>query len=230
MEIEALNNKNNNDPFLIISNRPYAFQTIHKEAFKSLLDNWSNEISIHSKNSNAYLNRGIIYEQSEKFNEAISDFSKAIEADDRNMLAYFCRANSRAKMVDIIRSQGSLPEPEILNISGNKTTIENKTGEIRILDYEEIIQDYESIIYMNPNFIFAWFNMANTKVKKRDYLNAIKDYSKAIELEPDFGEAYFNRGLTRIYMNDLEGGALDLSRAGELGLTEAYNVIKRYCN
>jgi hypothetical protein len=31
-------------------------------------------------------------------------------------------------------------------------------------------------------------------------------------------------------MNDLEGGALDLSRAGELGLTEAYNVIKRYCN
>ena len=83
---------------------------------------------------------------------------------------------------------------------------------------------------MNPNFIFAWFNMANTKVKKRDYLGAISDYSKAITLEPDFSEAYFNRGLTRIYMNDLEGGALDLSRAGELGLTEAYNVIKRYCN
>ena len=83
---------------------------------------------------------------------------------------------------------------------------------------------------MNPNFIFAWFNMANTKVKKRDYLEAIKDYSKAISLEPDFGEAYFNRGLTRIFLNDLEGGALDLSRAGELGLTEAYNVIKRYCN
>jgi hypothetical protein len=28
----------------------------------------------------------------------------------------------------------------------------------------------------------------------------------------------------------LEGGSLDLSKAGELGLTEAYNVIKRYCN
>ena len=72
--------------------------------------------------------------------------------------------------------------------------------------------------------------MANIKVKKKDYLNAVKDYSKAIELEPDFAEAYFNRGLTRIYLEDLEGGAMDLSRAGELGLTEAYNVIKRYCN
>ena len=133
-------------------------------------------------------------------------------------------------MVDVIRSQGSLPEPEILNMKGGKTTVENKTAEVKILDYEEIIEDYQSILYMNPNFIFAWFNMANTKVKKRDYLGAISDYSKAITLEPDFSEAYFNRGLTRIYMNDLEGGALDLSRAGELGLTEAYNVIKRYCN
>ena len=69
---------------------------------------------------------------------------------------------------------------------------------------------------MNPNFIFAWFNMANTKVKKRDYVNAIKDYTKALELEPDFAEAYFNRGLTRIYLNDLEGGALDLSRPANL--------------
>ena len=72
--------------------------------------------------------------------------------------------------------------------------------------------------------------MANTKVKKKDYLGAINDYSKAIELEPDFAEAYFNRGLTRIYLDDMEGGSLDLSKAGELGLTEAYNVIKRYCN
>jgi tetratricopeptide (TPR) repeat protein len=230
MEIEALNNKNNNDPFLIISNKPYAYHTIHKEAFKNLVENWNSELSTNKKNSTAYLNRGIIYEQSENFNEAIKDFTKAIESDDRNILAYFCRAYSRGKMVDVIRSQGSLPEPEILNMSVNKTTIENKTAEVKILDYEEIIKDYESILYMNPNFIFAWFNMANTKVKKRDYLSAINDYSKAITLEPDFGEAYFNRGLTRIYMNDLEGGALDLSRAGELGLTEAYNVIKRYCN
>ena len=72
--------------------------------------------------------------------------------------------------------------------------------------------------------------MGNTKVKKRDYIGAINDYSKAIELEPDYAEAYFNRGLTRIFMDDMDGGSLDLSKAGELGLVEAYNVIKRYCN
>jgi tetratricopeptide (TPR) repeat protein len=230
MEIESLNTKNNHDPFLIISNKPFAYQSIHKETFNNLLEKWDNEISTNKKNSNAYLNRGIILEQSENFNGAIRDFSKAVDSDNQNILAYFCRANSRTKMVDVIRSEGSLPDPETLTINGGKTTIANKTSEVKILDYEDIIKDYESILYMNPSFAFAWFNMANTKVKKRDYLSAINDYTKAISMEPDFSEAYFNRGLTRIYMNDLEGGALDLSRAGELGLTEAYNVIKRYCN
>ena len=106
MEIEALNNKNNNEPFLIISNKPYAYQTIHKEKFKALLENWNTEIASDKKNSNAYLNRGIIFEQSENFNEAIRDFTKSIGSDDRNIMAYFCRANSRAKMVDVIGLRG----------------------------------------------------------------------------------------------------------------------------
>jgi hypothetical protein len=72
--------------------------------------------------------------------------------------------------------------------------------------------------------------MGNAKVKKKDYYGALDDYSKAIELEPDFAEAYFNRGLTRIYLNDINGGALDLSKAGELGIQEAYSIIKQYCN
>jgi hypothetical protein len=54
--------------------------------------------------------------------------------------------------------------------------------------------------------------------------------NKAIALESEFAEAYYNRGLTKIYLNDTQGGALDLSKAGELGLAEAYSIIKRYCN
>jgi len=139
------------------------------------------------------------------------------------------RANARSRMVDYINMPESLPTPTPIRLGG-ATAADTAKSIQQILDYDEIIKDYESVIYMNPGFYFAWFNMANTKVKKRDYINAIDDYSKAIELEPDFAEAYFNRGLTRIFLDDLDGGALDLSKAGELGLTEAYNVIKRYCN
>ena len=57
---------------------------------------------------------------------------------------------------------------------------------------------------------------------------AFDDYSKAIELWPSFAEAYYNRGLVQIYMKDTRKGCLDLSKAGELGLNEAYSLLKRY--
>ena len=42
------------------------------------------------------------------------------------------------------------------------------------------------------------------------------------------GDAYYNRGLVQIYLKDKEKG-IDLSVAGELGVAEAYGVIKKYC-
>jgi len=57
---------------------------------------------------------------------------------------------------------------------------------------------------------------------------AYEDYSKAIELNPHFAEAYYNRGLIQIYMKDTRKGCLDISKAGELGIEEAYEVLKNY--
>ena len=43
-------------------------------------------------------------------------------------------------------------------------------------------------------------------------------------------EAYYNRGLVLIYVKDREKGCLDMSKAGELGIEDAYSVIKKYCD
>jgi hypothetical protein len=66
-------------------------------------------------------------------------------------------------------------------------------------------------------------------VRLKDYSGAIRDYSLAIEYEPALAEAYFNRALTLIYLNDTRSACRDLSLAGELGLEQAYRVIKQYC-
>ena len=61
-----------------------------------------------------------------------------------------------------------------------------------------------------------------------DYKSAIVDYTTAIEFDNAFAEAYYNRGLARIYTGNVDEGVADLSRAGELGLFNAYSVIKRF--
>lgn len=97
-------------------------------------------------------------------------------------------------------------------------------------DYDLIVADYEKVLKLQPGFIFGWYNRAHLLLVQKRYKEAMTDLDKAIELEPEFAEAYYNRGLTKIFLDDPKGGALDLSKAGELGLVEAYSVIKRYCN
>jgi tetratricopeptide (TPR) repeat protein len=58
---------------------------------------------------------------------------------------------------------------------------------------------------------------------------AIEAYTKAIKLYPYFAEAYFNRGLVSIYLRDTEKGCIDISKSGEMGVKDAYPIIKRYC-
>ena len=60
-------------------------------------------------------------------------------------------------------------------------------------------------------------------------MKAIDAYSKAIAQYPYLGEAWFNRGLVQVYLKEREKGCMDLSRAGELGVADAYGVIKKFC-
>ena len=64
-----------------------------------------------------------------------------------------------------------------------------------------------------------------------DYRGAIQDFNKALELDPiGFDqEAYYGRGASKINLGQKDSGCLDMSKAGELGYSEAYEIIKEYC-
>ena len=80
-----------------------------------------------------------------------------------------------------------------------------------------------------PDLPYVYFNLGNLYCLSSEHINSIENYTKAIELYPYMGDAYFNRGLVLIYLKDREKGCIDLSRAGELGVQDAYGVIKKYC-
>ena len=61
-----------------------------------------------------------------------------------------------------------------------------------------------------------------------EVLADLKAAFEAIDQNPNFAEAYYNRGIIQIFMKDTRKGCLDISKAGELGIVEAYEVLKRY--
>jgi len=62
------------------------------------------------------------------------------------------------------------------------------------------------------------------------YRGAIEDYNKAIEINPKSADAYYGRGLAKLGLGQKDSGCLDLSKARELGVDEAYKIIKEHCN
>lgn len=224
VEVDKLNDLNEQNPFLALTNHEQTTVERYDEMqqYKEHIALFDALVATGENPELFYLDRAILKNLSFEFEASKVDFENAKHFASDNLLVYFGAANNLVDMTDYIRSLSKMEE-KLLNHSKTK-------DEVAYLNYNKAIADYKMVVKINPKFQFAWYNMGNTYIKMEKYEKAIKYYSKAIEAYPAFAEAYFNRGLTKIYLKDIEGGALDLSKAGELGMIQAYNIIKRYCD
>ena len=224
LALEQLNSFNNYTPMMTISN----IKTSNfVDYFRNNILYFNEKIKTNQVAEN-YLSRGIFKFLVNEYSEAMEDFNQALSMDEKNTLAHFSRANCRLKMVRLLESLPDFAEDLTIPV-GTTPTTEEKNAEFTT-EYEGILDDYQVCMFINPDFPFAYYNKAFILCKLERYQEAIRNLDKAIELQPDFAEAYFNRGLTKIYLDEVEAGAMDLSKAGELGIQDAYNIIKRYCN
>jgi tetratricopeptide (TPR) repeat protein len=95
------------------------------------------------------------------------------------------------------------------------------------MDNDLIMHDLDKVIELSPTFVYAYYNRAWVSSNLGHLEAAVADLDRAIELYPNFAEAYYNRGLIRLRQGLTQAGIADLSKAGELGLTEAYSVLRR---
>ncbi len=172
-----------------------------------------------------------------QFNSALSYYGKALEEADANASGYASlykafyymnRGVLRAEMIEFISSIESNVQVLSMDDSG-ATRARVRDQVVRQYDYTEALDDMKKAAEVVPNLPYIYYNLGNLYCLSSEHINSIENYTKAIDLYPYMGDAYFNRGLVLIYLKDKEKGCIDLSRAGELGVQDAYGVIKKYC-
>ncbi len=224
---------------LIITNKEAAVSDEQaNEHFRSI-DHFSLKITQNPSDANAYFGRAMDFMIVQDLNEALNDFSSAVQYAPGFTMAYFNRAVVRYKLMEINQYNSENTDSQTshaLNIQIGKTAavvkpqapvVDDNKEQKRNFELELIIRDYDTCIRLNPDFVYAYFNKGNIRCLQKDYRSAVLEYNEAIKRNPDFAEAYFNRGLTRLSLGDTDKGIEDLSKAGELGIIDAYGIIKR---
>ncbi len=103
-----------------------------------------------------------------------------------------------------------------------------KTDAAMVIHADSLPDSYHDIPLSATSCAYLYYNRANVYVKRGELQLAIDDYDKALALDDKLAPAYYNRGLAKGLSGKVDEAIIDLSKAGELGLYNAYSVIKKY--
>ena len=184
----------------------------------------SADIAANGSRWQAYFMRGMTQALLKQYTNAVGALSTAITLSPRNPFLYIARSAVQAEMTDFISSMDN----GYSRISPESDRSPRMRDAARTYDYDEAIPDLNKAAKLNPNLPCIYYNRGNLFALSGRFPEAFEEYSHAIALDPGLAEAYFNRGLVQIYMKDTRKGLLDISKAGELGIGEAYDLLRLY--
>jgi len=164
----------------------------------------------------AYYNRGVDCCIVGSYEEAIKDYSKAIELDGKFIPAYYnrgiayCEKGSYEEAIKDYSKAIELDDKFVHAYHGRGIAYCEKGS------YEEAIKDYSKAIELDGKFVHAYHGRGRAYCEKGLYEEAIKDYSKAIELNDKYTYAYHGRGIAYFKKGSYEEAIKDYSKAIEL--------------
>ena len=206
--VEAFNTRSKSRPVYISCDQSKLGEDRMRQTF-AFIDSLSTAIDASKSTVNVkplLFLRAIAYSSIQNFENAIDDLGIYLQIDSTSSLAYWQRAVCQAKMNEFNAAQGTNIELQMANVLG----------------------DLSDAIKLAPKNGYLYYNRGTLYALRNDNQRAIDDYTRAIQLEQNLAEAYYNRGLVYIRLKRVDEAITDLSKAGELGLYQAYSVIKKY--
>jgi tetratricopeptide (TPR) repeat protein len=219
-QFRALNQISNMD----IDNKDNLLSYNELITYDSIADDMINK---SPNTSLSYFYKAVVQGLLKQYSNSINYYNKAIQLDNKNVFYYINRSAIQAEMIDFISSvESNMPA---LALDVNHTMRLRDKKDTKTYNYNEAIADLNIAEKLVPDLTYIYYNRGNLNCLSGKMPEAIEDYTKAIKLYPYYGEAYFNRGLIQIYLHDTEKGCIDISKSGELGIEDAYSIIKKYC-
>jgi len=162
------------------------------------------------------LGRAVAYAMLKNYDSALVDIDRAIAMQPDWAVAYLERAFVREAMAQAFRREMRRSDTDA------RLTADVQAREALAL----ALEDLDKALAIDPNMQYALYDKAQLLAKGGNTAAAIQCYDRAIELNPSLAQAYYNRALLHKRGGHTAQAQADLSRAGELGIAQAYTVLR----
>ena len=212
--VDELNRRRHMRP-IYVSNQHAPLDSEHSADYFAYIDSLSTAIDhAHSSRQTLplLLARAVAYAAVQDNESAIHDLTTYEQMDSLQLLVLWQRAASQQRYNQYAAAEGSRTEA----VSG--------------LQSFGVRSDLERALRLSPQNAYLHYNLACLYAEQQDYAQAIDQFTLALKADPHLAEAYYNRGICHLRADHSAEGVADLSKAGELGLYQAYSIIKKYRN
>ena len=144
------------------------------------------------KNSRALLERGDLYLELKKINQALADYSMAISIDEKNPKNFNYRGYAYNELNNYNLSILDFNNCIKIDSTYAKCYYNRGDAYFALEDYENAIKDYSKVIELQPEDPSFYFDLrSGCYIALEDYDNALEDLSKAIDLSKDYKAYYY---------------------------------------
>ena len=193
---------------LFVSSQHASLDSRHSADYFQYIDSLSAAIDRSTAISQTLpllLARAVAYSALQDNEAAIHDLTTCLEADSTHVLALWQRAVCQSRVAQFLTSEGGSAE---LTLAG-------------------VASDLSHALLLGGRNAYLLYNQGCLSARKQDYRQAIALFTEALAVDPHLAQAYYNRGICSILSGNQAAAASDLSKAGELGIYQAYSIIKK---
>jgi tetratricopeptide (TPR) repeat protein len=177
--------------------------------FANAMDDLDKAYQMDPLRLDVYSNKGFIYLQTGKYEEALKNFSKAIEIDAGYYNAYLGMGRTKQALNDL---QGAI---SFLNtaLQLSKTSeayICRADVKIALGDAEGARTDLDNAMQLEPDKPDIYINKGMLELKLGNINNAFMEYNKAVALNRKNYQAYLYRAIAKYSINEFRDAVADL--------------------
>jgi serine/threonine protein kinase/Flp pilus assembly protein TadD len=174
-----------------------------------------------------YTNRGLTYHDLGRFEDALTDYTHAIQLDHTLAEAYSNRGNTYDMLGRIEDALANYAQAISLDPTLARPYYNRGLTYANIGHLDDAFTDFTQAIERDPALAPAYTNRGNIHDKLGRSHEALADFTQAITLDPTLAQAYSNRGLTYHNLEQFDNALADFGQAIKLNPTLALAYFNR---